>query len=177
MTSHEKRVESETYVPFVTLTNAALDLLKTAQVEGTIPHNATYDILLWHNNPSLLYYKFNSEIHRRKPDNIFVTLHTAQVLHNDRTATWEDIVTKYANAAQQKADKGQRCPRLDWGDALCSIEHKRTGTITRQSPGKLEESSLSPLVDLNRFFPTRNIQRDRISGADEKLSGRSTYIV
>ena len=157
MTSHEKCVESETYVPFVTMTNTALNLLKGVQVEGTTPRNATYDILLQHNDPSLLFYKFNnSEIHRRNPDNIFVTLHTARILHDDPTATWTDIVTKYASTAQRKADKRQPCTRLDWGDVLCSIEHKRTGPIARKSSRNLEESSLSPLMDLSGFFPRRS---------------------
>jgi|SRR5258706_13047819 len=173
MTSLNKRVESETYVPFVTMTNTALGFLKTLEVEGTTPYDATHDILLHQNDPNLLSYSYNKGVHRRKPDNIFVSLDTARALHNKRKVTsWDDIVTKYA----KKAREG-----LDWGDALCSIEHKRTQRISQKSWGKLklEEGSLLPLKDLDRFVPKRSSQnrsRDTVSEADENLFVRSTYI-
>ena len=167
MTSLDKPIESETYVPFVTMTNTALHFLKSLSVEGTNDINATYDILLQHNDPTLLYYKYNNSVHRRKPDNIFVTLETARALHNKQTATWEDIVTNYATTTH----KGLPFRRLDWGDALCSVEHKRTRPIDEELPGKLEEDSLLPLKDPNRFVPKRSSQKN----ADEDPVGPSTY--
>ena len=161
------------------MTNTGLDLLKNVEVEGTIPRNSEYDILLQHNDPSLLVYKYNKETHRRKPDNIFVTLDTARMLHKVPTASWTDVVTKYAGLSPTNAGKSH--PRLDWGDALCSVEHKReAGKISKQSLSKLKEESLLPLKDLNCFFPTRSSKKrsiDTISKADEDRSGSSTYYV
>ena len=156
------------------MTNTGLDLLKNVEVEGTIPRNSEYDILLQHNDPSLLYSKFNNEIQRRKPDNIFVTLNTARMLHKVPNASWTDAVTKYASLSPTEM-------RLDWGDALCSVEHKReAGKISEQRPSKLEEGSLLPLRDLNRFFPKRSSKKrsiDAVSNADEDRSWSSTYNV
>ena len=153
------------------MTNTVLDLLKNVEVEGTISRNSEYDILLQHNDPSLLYYKFNSEIQRRKPDNIFVTLNTARMLHKDPNASWTDIVMKYAGLSP--TEKGK--PRLDWGDALCSVEHKREGgKLSHQPKRKLEEKFLLPLEDLSRF-KKRSI--DTVAEANEKPSGASTYCV
>ena len=69
--------ESATSLQFITMTNWALDLLKNEHVEGMIARNTEYDILLQHDDPNLLLYKINGQMHRRKPDNIFVTLETA----------------------------------------------------------------------------------------------------
>jgi hypothetical protein len=151
------------------MTNTALDLFKDVEVDGTIARNSEYDILLQRNDPSLLYYKFNKETHRRKPDNIFITLNTARVLHNVDNASWTDIVTEYANLSQEKT-----CPRLDWGDALCSVEHKREN-------GKVsEEGDLLPLGDLSRFSLKRSSKKrgiDLVLEVDEEPSGASTFCV
>jgi hypothetical protein len=112
----------------VTTTNTALDLLKNVEVDGMIARNSEYDILLQHNDPSLLYCKFNSEIQRRNPDNIFITLKAARVLHMDTNASWTDIVTKHTSLSQKKT-----CPHMDWGDALCSVEHKQVnGEVSQE---------------------------------------------
>jgi hypothetical protein len=158
------------------MTNTALDLLKNVEVDGTIARNSEYDILLQHNDPSLLYYKFNKKIQRRKPDNIFITLNTARILHNVENASWTTIVTKYAYRSQEKT-----CPRLDWGDALCSVEHKREkGEVSQKRGRKLKEGDLLLLGDLSRFSLKRSRQKrgiDIVLEADEVPSGASTYCI
>jgi hypothetical protein len=111
------------------MTNSALDLLKNKCAEGTIPQNTEYDILLQHNDPNLLTSKINGNIHRRKPDNIFTTLETARTLHGNENAPWSRITALYATVSPTKHGTGRA--NMDWGDALCSVEHKRTsGTST-----------------------------------------------
>jgi len=172
--------ENATYPPFITMTNSALDLLKNEHVEGTIARNVEYDILLQHNDPNLLMYKINGNMLRRKPDNIFVTLETAQKLHSAENASWSDITAIRATKSTTKHGKGRA--NLDWGDALCSIEHKRTsGTITRLNQRKFNEKTVLPsLRDLDRLRPSpmkssgkRTI--DELSEVNETTSGSSTY--
>jgi hypothetical protein len=135
------------------MTNSALDLLKNERVEGTIARNTEYDILLQHNDPNLFTSKINGNIHRRKPDNIFITLETAQKLHGDENASWSRITALYAAVSPTKHGTGRA--NLDWGDALCSVEHKRTsGSITRLNQQALNEGTVLPsLRDLDRLRP------------------------
>lgn len=145
------------------MTNKALDILKDVDVDGTVARNAEYDILLQHNDPSLLYYKLNSKIQRRKPDSIFITLKTARILHEATDASWTSIVTRYATVSPTKEK------RLDWGDALCSIEHKRgSGTAAASSQG----STLMDieLKDLSRFSSSA-------AETNTRPPGTSTYCI
>jgi hypothetical protein len=173
--------EHATYTHFITMTNSALDLLKNELVEGTIARNTEYDILQ-HNDPNLLVYKINGSEHRRKPDNIFVTLETAQKLHGDEHASWSDITAIYATESPTKHEKG--CANLDWGDALCSVEHKRTsGTITRlDQRGFNEKPVLQSLRDLDhlRPSPTKSSRKrpiNDLSEVNETPSGSSTCVL
>src|SRR5882757_6411491 len=128
--------ENATYLWFITMTNSALDLLKNECVEGTIARNTEYDILVQHNDPNLLTQRVNGNVHKRKPDNVFITLETARKLHSKEEASWSDITA--IHATQSPTQHGKHCPNLDWGDALCSVEHKRTsGTITRARSQKI----------------------------------------
>lgn len=174
--------ENATYPPFITMTNSALDLLKNEHVEGTFVHNTEYDILLQHNDPNLLTHKINGNVHRRKPDNIFVTLETAQKLHGNENASWSDITAIHATVSPTK--HGKHHAKLDWGDALCSVEHKRTsGTITRLGHQKFNEgTSLPSLRDLDRLRPppTKSSGKrpiDELSEVNETASGSSTCVL
>ena len=76
------------------------------------------------------------------------------------------------------------CPNLDWGDALCSVEHKRTSsTITRLDQRKLNERTvLSPLQDLDRLrpSPTKSSGKrpiDELSEVNETTSGWSMCVL
>ena len=186
MTSLAAPSENAMYPLFITMTNSALDLLKNEHVEGTILRNTEYDILLQHSDPSLLTYEINGKVHRGKPDNIFVTLETAQKLHGDENASWSDITANYATKSPTKHGKGAD---LDWGDALCSVEHKRTsGTITRSAYQELNERTVLPsLHDLDRLrpSPTKSSGKDPIDAlsevnettSNETTSGSSTCVL
>src|SRR5258706_14679123 len=104
--------EKATYLPFITMTNSALDLLKNEYLEGTIARNTEYDILVQHNDPNLLMYEINGNMLKRKPDNIFVTLETAKKLHGTENASWSDITTIYAT--ESPTQHGKHRPNLDW---------------------------------------------------------------
>jgi len=176
--------ENATYRPFITMTNSALDLLKNEHVEGTIPRNTEYDILLQHNDPNLLTYQINSNVHQRKPDNIFVTLETAQKLHGDENASWSDITANHATKSLTENGTRQHRATLDWGDALCSVKHKRTsGTITRLDQQNLDEKTVLPsLHDLDRLrpSPTKSSGKHHIDGrseVNETTSSSSTCVL
>ena len=173
--------EEATFLPFINMTNSALDLLKNEYVEGTIARNTEYDILVQHNDPNLLMYEINGNMLRRKPDNVFVTRETAQKLHNIENVSWSDITAIYAT--ESPTQHGKHRPHLDWGDALCSVEHKRTsGTIARAKRQKVNEDAVLPsLHDLDslRPSPTKISGKrpiDDLSEVDKTASGSSTCV-
>lgn len=174
--------ESTTYPPFITMTNLALDLLKNEVVEGTIARNAEYDILLQHNDPNLLVNKVNGNVYKRRPDNIFVTLETAKKLHGEEKASWSYITAKYAT--KSRTQHGKHHAILDWGDALCSVEHKRTSSsITRPTRQRLNENTVLPsLHDLDRLRLSSTkisgkLPIDDLSEVNETTSGSSTCVL
>ena len=158
------------------MTNSALDLLKNVCVEGTITRNIAYDILLQHNDPNLLTYQLNGNVHSRKPDNIFVTLETAQILHNNKNASWSHITANYATESPTK--HGRPRPTLDWGDALCSVEHKRTSSITQSKQAKINENTRLPLLqDLHRLRNKKKRPLDELSEVNDTSSSTSMCVL
>src|SRR5258706_3793782 len=163
------------------MTNSALDLLKNEHVEGTIARNTNYDLRIQH-DPNLIVYQMNGNVHRRKRDNIFITLETARKLHGDEDASWSDITAIYAKESPTK--QGTSRAKLDWGDALCSVEHKRTsGTLTRLDRRVLNEGTVLPsLRDLRRLRPSPKKSSgkrpiDDLSEVNETASGSSTCVL
>jgi hypothetical protein len=119
--------EAAVYSPWVNMTNTALSLLRNEIVDEVREYNKEIDLILQHNDPSLLRYKHNSQESSRKPDSIFMTTSTACALHDvPPEAEWTNAEwIKFAKKWATSSPKGPREKTLNWGDALSSVKYKR----------------------------------------------------
>ena len=134
--SQDAASETESYAPWVKLTNTALSLLKTEQVAGLRERNTEDDIIMLRTDPSCLDYHHNGAVAIRKPDIAFVKLKRAQALHGTRD-DWDAIAKARAAAKplsreerkkQKHIDQGPAdagLPYFDWSDILFFSEHKK----------------------------------------------------
>lgn len=110
------------------MTNTALRMLRGIHVGGARSCDREIDLILQHNDPNILEYHHNDNVTVRKPDSIFMALSTARHIHGLGSETsWEAVAN--SNALNAPKSNKNHNPRLDWGDALASIEYKRASTF------------------------------------------------
>jgi hypothetical protein len=124
------------------MTNMALFLLKDKCVNGLRPRNDVDDIIMQFHDPNVLSYTHNGVTVTRKPDNVFIKLETARVLHGDKLS-WIEIAQNYSSSSFKK----EKAHHVGWGNVLCPSELKRDspGTTSRQA-NKLEETSFEEIL-------------------------------
>ncbi|KAG8751043.1 hypothetical protein FRC14_008182, partial [Serendipita sp. 396] len=117
------------------LTNTALDLLRDRKLPGVRTYDTDINLILQHNDPSLLEYKHNHTTSNRNANSIFVPFRAALAIHGLPTNTeWRAVAEETTLIAatdknQKKAPGGTI--ELDWGDALSSLEYKRSKSCAR----------------------------------------------
>ncbi|CCA73916.1 hypothetical protein PIIN_07869 [Serendipita indica DSM 11827] len=142
-----KKTEAESYGPWIRMTNVALAMLKTVELDLVEIKSISHDIISIRNDPKTLEYNHNA---------------TSVYLPQDEAtpADWNKIAAKIE--LEEEKSKKPRAAKRGWEDVYYCCEHKRAApTIRRVGLGisYLSQSSGSAKRPLGQESP--DIQKSR----------------